>query len=167
MTSIAARPSLYSCSLLVAGLLLGAYYHGVTDANGKLNGMSGSLRRRGQGCQRRRRTRQSADVPTSIIKSVQDGQRIIDQATADAAAARAYANGVKISTDNLTRQLAASESSGDSCTAAASGSTAVVAIVLAGVFKCADQRAGDQAAIVDQTRARGLMCEQEYDRLIR
>jgi hypothetical protein len=35
--------------------------------------------------------------------------------------------------------------------------------VLADVFKRADQRAGDLAAIADQARARGVMCEQAYD----
>jgi hypothetical protein len=34
--------------------------------------------------------------------------------------------------------------------------------VLADVFKRADQRAGDLAAIADQARARGLTCEQAY-----
>lgn len=37
-----------------------------------------------------------------------------------------------------------------------------VAAVLADVFKRADQRAGDLAAIADQARARGLTCEQAY-----
>ena len=101
----------------------------------------------------------------SITKAVQYGQRIIDQATTDAAAARASADGVQLVADNLARRLAASETSGNSCTAAASKAVAHAAAVLADVFKRADQRAGDLAAIADQARIRGLTCEQAYDGL--
>ncbi|MNC60099.1 hypothetical protein D3C75_1099550 [compost metagenome] len=67
--------------------------------------------------------------------------------------------------DDLTRRLAASETSGNSCTAAASKAAARAAVVLADVLKRADQRAGDLAAIADQARVRGLTCEQAYDGL--
>jgi hypothetical protein len=36
-------------------------------------------------------------------------------------------------------------------------------MVLADVFKRADQRAGDLAEVADQARARGVTCEQAYD----
>jgi len=98
----------------------------------------------------------------SINKAVQDGQRIIDQATADAAAARASADGVQLAADNLARRLATSEASANSCTAAASKAAARAAAVLADVFKRADPRTGDLAAMADQARARGLTCEQAY-----
>jgi hypothetical protein len=35
--------------------------------------------------------------------------------------------------------------------------------VLADLFKRADQRAGDLAADADQSRSRGVTCEQAYD----
>nr|WP_241107080.1 DUF2514 family protein [Pseudomonas sp. MPFS] len=37
--------------------------------------------------------------------------------------------------------------------------------MLAELFKCADQRAGDLAADADQSRSRGVTCEQAYDGL--
>ncbi|WP_085716621.1 DUF2514 family protein [Pseudomonas sp. B28(2017)] len=151
--------------LLVAGALFGAYHHGVTvtdakwlsawherDADDKAAALENESRERA-----REQTYQQ-----SINKAVQDGQRIIDQATADAAAARASADGVHGAADDLARRLAASEASGNSCTAAASQAATRAAMVLADVLKRADQRAGDLAAVADQTRARGLTCEQAY-----
>ena len=38
-------------------------------------------------------------------------------------------------------------------------------MVLADVFKRADERAGDLAADVDQSRGRGVTCEEAYDGL--
>ncbi|MGE8155202.1 DUF2514 family protein, partial [Pseudomonas vancouverensis] len=103
----------------------------------------------------------------SINKAVQDGQRIIDQATADAAAARASADGLRGAADKLVARLAASEAGGHSCTAAASKAAASATAVLADVLKRADQRAGDLAETADQARARGVTCEHAYDGLAR
>ncbi|MND61971.1 hypothetical protein D3C80_532410 [compost metagenome] len=108
------------------------------------------------------RTKEQA-YQQSINKAAQDGQRNIDQAMADAAAARAAADGVQLVADNLARRLAASEASGNSCTAAASQTATHAAMVLANVFKRADQRTGDLAAIADQARTRGLTCEQVHE----
>jgi hypothetical protein len=151
--------------LLVAGALFGAYHHGVTvtdakwisawherDADDKAVALENESRER---------AREQA-YQQSINKAVQDGQRIIDQATADAAAGRASADGLRGAADKLAARLAASEASGNSCTAAASKAAARAAAVLADVFKRADQRAGDLAAIADQARARGVTCEQAY-----
>ncbi|PVZ56626.1 DUF2514 domain-containing protein [Pseudomonas sp. B1(2018)] len=156
--------------LLVAGALLGAYHHGVTvtdakwlsawhqrDADDRAAALENASRERAK----------EQAYQQSINKAVQDGQRIIDQATADAAAARASADGVRRAADDLARRLAASEAGGNSCTAAASKAATRAAAVLADVLKRADQRAGDLAAIADQARARGVTCEQAYDGLIR
>ena len=59
------------------------------------------------------------------------------------------------------------EASGNSCTASASKAAASAAAVLADVFKRADKRAGDLAAIADLAKARGLTCDQSYEALIR
>jgi hypothetical protein len=155
---------------LVAGSLFGAYLHGVTvtdtkwlsawhqrDADDKAAALENESRER---------VREQA-YQQSINKAVQDGQRFIDQATADAAAARATAGSVQLAADNLARRLATSEASGHSCTSAASQAVARDAAMLADVLKRADQRAGDLAAIADQARARGVTCEQAYDGLIR
>ncbi|CAI8800109.1 DUF2514 domain-containing protein [Pseudomonas sp. IT-P74] len=155
---------------LVAGALFAAYHHGVTvtvekwqsewNARDTRDAEARALNEAAE------RTREQA-YQQSINKAVQDGQRIIDQATADAAAARASADGVQLAADNLARRLAASEASGNSCTAAASKAAARAAAVLADVLKRVDQRAGDLAAIADQTRARGLTCEAAYGAMTR
>ena len=103
----------------------------------------------------------------SIDKAVQDGQRTIDQLTADAITARASADSLRGAADKLAARLAASQAGGNSCTTAASAAASRAVLVLADVFKRADQRAGDLAAEADQARARGLTCEQAYDGLVR
>jgi len=99
----------------------------------------------------------------SINKAIQDGQRTIDQATADAGTARASAVSLRGAADAIAQRFTASEARGHACTAAASQAAARAALVLADVLKRADQRAGDLAAVADQSRARGLTCEQVYD----
>jgi hypothetical protein len=155
---------------LTVGALFGAYHLGVTVTDEKWQAQWSA--RDTQDAEARAlnevaaRTREQA-YQQSINKAVQDGQRIIDQATAEAVAARASADGVQLAAANLARRLAASEASGNSCIADASKAAAGVATVLADVFKRADQRAGDLAAIADQARARGVTCEQAYDGLNR
>jgi hypothetical protein len=154
--------------LLVAGALFGAYHHGVTVTDAKWQAEWNDRDTRDAEARALNEAAERTKEQTyqqSINKVVQDGQRIIDQATADAVAARASADGVRGAADDLTRRLAASETSGNSCTAAASKAAARAAVVLADVLKRADQRAGDLAAIADQARVRGLTCEQAYDGL--
>jgi hypothetical protein len=153
---------------LVAGALFGAYHHGVTVTDEKW--LSDWNARDTRDAEARtlneavERTKEQA-YQQSINKAVQDGQCTIDQATADATAARASADGLRGAADNLAARLAASEASGHSCTAAASKAAARAAVLLADVLKRADQRAGDLAEIADQARARGVTCEQAYDGL--
>ncbi|MDD0977561.1 DUF2514 family protein, partial [Pseudomonas fontis] len=105
------------------------------------------------------RTREQAHQQT-INKVVQDGQRIIDQAFADAADARA-ADGLRHTPDELAGRVAAQAGS-HSCTAATSAAATRAVLVLADVLKRADARAGDLAATADQSRGRGVTCEQAY-----
>lgn len=98
----------------------------------------------------------------AINKVIQDGQTLIDQASADAAAARATAASLRDEADRLASS-AASKASSHSCTAAASQAATRAVMVLADVFKRADERAGDLAEYADQSRGRGVMCEQAYD----
>jgi hypothetical protein len=102
------------------------------------------------------------DRQNSINKAVQDGQRKIDSAVADAVTARSAAGSLQRTVDDLTERLKRTPSS-NSCTAAASQAAARTALVLADLFKRADQRAGDLAADADQSRSRGVTCEQAYD----
>jgi hypothetical protein len=154
--------------LLVAGALFGAYHHGVSVTNATWQSEWNARDTRDAEAkatnEAAERVKEQAYQQT-INKAVQDGQRTIDQATADAVAARTAADGVRGAADNLAARLAASEASGNSCTASASKAAARAAAVLANVFKRADQRAGDLASIADQARARGVTCEQAYDGL--
>jgi hypothetical protein len=154
--------------LLVVGALFGAYHHGVTVTDAKWqtewNARDAQDAQAKADNEAAERTKEQA-YQQSINKAVQDGQRIIDQATADAAAARTSADSLRGAADSLANRLAASEASGHSCAAAASKAAARAAMVLADVFKRADQRAGDLAEVADQARSRGLTCEQAYDGL--
>lgn len=156
--------------VVVAGALFGAYHHGVTvtdakwlsawhqrDADDKAAALENETRERAK-----EQARQ-----LSINKAIQDGQRTIDQAASDAAAARASADSLRGAADTLAARLATSEASGNSCTAAASAAATRAALVLADVLKRADQRAGDLAEAADQARARGMTCEMAYDGLAR
>jgi len=154
---------------LVAGALFGAYHHGVsvTDATWKAawdarDTRDAEARAANEATERAK----EQAYQQSINKAVQDGQRIIDQATADAVTARASADSLRGAADAIAASLAASESSGNSCTAAASKADARYAAMLADVLKRADQRAGDLAEVADQARARGVTCEQAYDGII-
>ncbi|WP_154910095.1 MULTISPECIES: DUF2514 family protein [Pseudomonas] len=146
--------------------MFGAYHHGVTVTDEKWQSEWNDRDTRDAEAralnEATERTKEQA-YQQSINKAAQDGQRNIDQAMADAAAARAAADGVQLVADNLARRLAASEASGNSCTAAASQTATHAAMVLANVFKRADQRTGDLAAIADQARTRGLTCEQVHE----
>ncbi|WP_232925044.1 MULTISPECIES: DUF2514 family protein [Pseudomonas] len=61
----------------------------------------------------------------SINKAIQDGQHTIDQATADAAAARASADSLRGAAAALAARIAASQAGGHSCTAATSAAARV------------------------------------------
>ena len=102
----------------------------------------------------------------SINKAVQDGQRKIYSAVADAVSARSAADSLQRAVDALTEHLKHTTSS-NSCTAAASAAATRTALVLAELFKRADTRAGDLAADADQSRSRGVTCEQAYESLAR
>ncbi|WP_409303166.1 DUF2514 family protein [Pseudomonas sp. KCJK8993] len=102
----------------------------------------------------------------SINKAVQDGQRKIDSAIADAVVARSTADSLQRAVDALTERLKRTTSS-NSCTAAASAAATRTALVFAELFKRADARAGDLAADADQSRSRGVTCEQAYDDLMK
>lgn len=154
--------------VLVAAALFGAYHHGLSVKDAEWQSAWNDRDTRDAQAKAENeaaaRNREQA-YQQSINKAVQDGQRIIDQATADAVAARASADGLRGAADNLAARLTASEASGNSCTSAASKAAARAAMVLADVLKRADQRAGELAEVADQARARGMTCEQAYDGL--
>ncbi|WP_350649523.1 DUF2514 family protein [Pseudomonas sp. HY13-MNA-CIBAN-0226] len=151
--------------LLTAGALFGAYHHGVSVTNATWQSQwseRDSRDAKAKSDNEAASRAQEQAFQQSINKAVQDGQRTIDQATADAADARAAADGLRGTADAIAARLAASQASGNSCIATASQAAARSAGVLADVLKRADQRAGDLAEIADQARARGITCEQAY-----
>jgi len=152
--------------LLVACALFGAYHHGVSVTNETWQSQWNARDTRDAQAKAENeaaaRVREQA-YQQSINKAVQDGQRTIDQATADASAARASADGLRGAADSLAARLATSQASSNSCTATSRAAATRDAALLADVLKRADQRAGDLAAVADQARARGLTCEQAYD----
>ncbi|UQI33109.1 DUF2514 domain-containing protein [Pseudomonas bijieensis] len=153
---------------LVAGALFGAYHHGlsVKDAEWKAEWKSRDTRdaQAKQSNEAAERAKEQARQQ-SINKAIQDGQQIIDRATADADAARASADSLRGAADTLAARLTASQAGGHSCTAAASQAATRAVLVLADVFKRADQRAGDLAGYADQSRGRGVTCQQAFDGL--
>jgi len=154
--------------LLVAGALFGAYLFGksVKDAEWQVEWNARDARDREAKASNEAEERAKEQArQLAVNKVIQDGQRTIDQATADAADARASAHSLREAADNLASRLATSEASGNSCAVAASKAATRAAMVLADVLKRADQRAGDLASIADQARARGVTCERAYDAL--
>jgi len=166
MTSIWLRILPYIAAIaLVAAALFGAYHHGVSATDSRWQAEWNARDARDAQARKDNEAAERAKEQArqlSINKAIQDGQRTIDQATADATAARAAADSVRGAADTLAARLAASEASGNSCTAAASKAASRAAVVLAHVLKRADQRAGDLAEVADQARARGMTCEAAY-----
>ncbi|MDI1331274.1 DUF2514 family protein [Pseudomonas sp.] len=151
--------------LLVAGALFGAYHHGLSvkdaewqsawndrntwDARAKTDNEAAA------------RAKEQA-YQLKINEVAQNGQQIIDQAIADAAAARTSADRLRGAADGLAARLAASQTSSNSCTAAASKTAISATMVLADMLKRVDERAGDLAIYADQSHGRGVTCEQAY-----
>ncbi|WLG49094.1 DUF2514 family protein [Pseudomonas sp. FP1742] len=152
--------------LLAAGVLFGAYHHGLSVKEAEWQSAWNDRNTRDAEAKALNESAERAKEQArqlSINKAIQDGQQIIDQAIADAAAARASADSLRGAADTLASRLSASQASGNSCTAAASKAATRAAMVLADVLKRADQRAGDLAEVADQARARGVTCEQAYN----
>jgi hypothetical protein len=154
--------------LLVAATLFGAYHHGLSVKDAEWQSAwndrnTWDARAKSDNEAAERVKEQARQL--SINKAIQDGQRTIDQATADAAAARASADSLRGAADTLAARLAASQASGNSCTAAASAAATRAALVLADVLKRVDERAGNLADYADQSHGRGVTCEQAFDGL--
>ncbi|WJM93395.1 DUF2514 family protein [Pseudomonas brenneri] len=159
-------PYIAAVAMVLIGLLL-AYSHGqsVTDAEWQAKWSD----RDAQDAEAKtlnestERAKEQARQQT-INKVIQDGQKIIDQAYADASASRDDRS-LRDAADETAGRVAASQAGGHSCTSAASQAATRAVMVLADVLKRADQRAGELAADADQSRGRGVTCERAYDGL--
>lgn len=150
--------------LLVAGALFGVYHHGlsVKDAQWqkRWSDRDASDSKALAVAEVAERAKEQARQQ-SINKVIQDGQKAIDSATAGAAAARANADRLRGEVDRVASR-AASQASNHSCTAAASQAASRAVLVLAELFKRADERSGSLAGYADESRVRGLNCEAAY-----
>lgn len=161
-----ALPYIAAVAVVLAGLFI-AYSHGqsVTDAEWQTrwnardtnDAVAKALNESTE------RAKEQARQQT-INKVIQDGQKVIDQAYADAAASR-NDRSLRDAADATAGRVAASQAGGHSCTAAASQAATRAVMVFADVLKRADQRAGDLAATADQSRGRGVTCDRAYDGL--
>ena len=82
---------------------------------------------------------------------------------ADADRARAASRGLHDRADKLARQLANRERACGAGTPGRSEAETSGAVLLADLFRRADDRAGELAREADEARARGLACEAAYD----
>lgn len=86
---------------------------------------------------------------------------------ADASTARAAADRLHNSAEILARRLADRERTCQSAPPGAGPAAGSGAVLLAQLFRSADERAGKLAAAADEARTRGLACERAYDALSR
>jgi len=152
--------------LLLLASYWGAYEHGRTTMDAEWQGRWAARdagdRQAWALAETAERTKEQAHQQ-QMNKVILDGQKIIDRAVADTAAARADLS-LRDEADRSASRIT-SPAGGNSCTAAASAAASRVALVLADVLKRADERAGDLAADADQSRGRGATCEQAYTAL--
>ncbi|GKW21892.1 hypothetical protein PEC302107_36210 [Pectobacterium araliae] len=94
-----------------------------------------------------------------------NAQNELAAAKADADTARAAADSLHAKAERLAKRLAESERARN--TGIVGGSTAGTggAVVLAELFRRADERAGELAEALNRSRVRGLTCERSYDSL--
>lgn len=155
---------------LVAGALFGAYHHGlsVKDAEWQVkwndrDTQDAQAKQRNEAAERaKEQARQLA-----INKVIQDGQQVIDRATADADAARASADSLRGAADTLAARLAASQAGGHSGTAAASQAATRAAMVLSELLDRSVDTNRELAKALDRSRIAGQTCEALYDALLR
>lgn len=151
--------------LIIAAVGIGCWRHGVTTTDAAWQArwdqhLAADAAATAQAQAEQRAIEQSRQQ--SINKLAEDGQRAIDKAQMDAAAARASAGSLRDAADKLAARLAASEAGRDTCTAGASKAAAAAARVLAELFKSSDRLAEVYAAAADESRVRGLACEAAY-----
>jgi hypothetical protein len=154
--------------MLISGALIGAYQHGLSVKNSEWESRwseRDALDAKARASNEAAARAKEQAYQHSIGKAIQDGQRKIDEITADAASERTARIRLQLTADRLATRIAASQSTSHSCTSAASSAASAAVMVLADVLKRADQRAGALAEFADQSHARGMTCEQSYSSL--
>jgi len=153
--------------LSIAGILYGAYHHGVTvtDAEWQAKWSARDKDDTAATLKATEAARELEQSRQSQMEEVQtDATKRLDQARATAATASTAADGLRKQVDKL---LAAgrARSNSSSGTGSATGNTS--ADLLAGLLDKSVQRNRDLAAIADSSRIAGLACEAAYDGLVK
>ncbi|MEH2922411.1 DUF2514 family protein [Samsonia erythrinae] len=94
-----------------------------------------------------------------------DAQNKLAAAKDDADNARATADSLHAKAERLAKRLAESERARNAGATGGGQTGSGGAVVLAELFRRADERAGELAAALDRSRIRGLTCERAYDSL--
>jgi hypothetical protein len=152
--------------LAIAGIIYGAYHHGVTVTDSKWEAKWSDqqlLQAKGLAAattanRAEEQRRQAAIDEVSNDARTQNTAAVADAVVADAAGQRLH---------DTAHELAARAScpSGDPAVAQRSASATRAAMVLSDLFQRADQRAGELAKAYDAARIAGLACEAAYDSL--
>ncbi|MGL9751713.1 MAG: DUF2514 family protein [Symbiopectobacterium sp.] len=92
-----------------------------------------------------------------------NAQNELAAAKADALTARTVADSLHAKAERLAKRLAERERARSAGIGSGSQAGTGGAIVLAELFRCADERAGELAAALGRSRIWGLTCERAYD----
>ena len=104
------------------------------------------------------------DATATLEKQNVETARQLQAAQANAAAAQSESDRLQQQITELQRRLSESNSAGDSAVAGQRKADAVkYANMLAVVLRSADKRAGELAAIADDSRIRGVACQDAYN----
>lgn len=152
---------------VAAAALYGAYSHGVstTDASWQSRWdrqLADQAEAKAKATEQARIEEQRRQA--AIHEVTTNAQTQIDQAQADAAAARATADSLRDQAKRLA--AAAGKACSNPGTATAGRPASTTSMVLADLFGRADQAAGDLAAAYDRARIAGLACERAYNSLM-
>jgi chromosome segregation ATPase len=154
-----------AAALAIAGILFGAYHHGVTvtDAKWEAEWAARDEADTEATLKATEAARELEQTRQSQMEEVQtDATKRLDQARATAATASTAADGLRKQVEQL---LAAGRARSNSSTGTGSAPRDTSADLLAGLLDKSVQRNRQLAAIADSSRIAGLACEKAYDSL--
>jgi hypothetical protein len=152
--------------LAIAGILYGAYHHGVTVTDAEWQAKWSDqqlLQAKGLAAATTANRTEEQRRQSAVNEVSTDARTQTTAATADAVTADAAGDWLHDSAN----KLAAGASCGPSDTSATERGKAATraAMVLSDLFQRADRRAGELAKAYDSARIAGLACEKTYDSL--
>lgn len=151
--------------LAIAGILYGAYHHGVTVTDAEWQ-VKWSARDEADTAAKLKATEDARALEQSRQRDIDqvqtDATKRLDQARATAVTASNAADGLRKQVDQL---LAAGRARTNSSAGTSCAPRDTSADLLAGLLDKSVQRNRDLAAIADSSRIAGLACEHAYDSL--